>query len=180
MGTLTGGLRLLAPLALIWAAPVRADTAVATAVKATYLVKFAHYVAWPPATFAGPSAPITLCIVGRDPFGPAIDQAAKDDRVDQHPIIVRRLSSIDKAMPCQIVFVAGPAAAKALPALDGAPMLTVTDAGETRLRGLMQFDVRAGHVGFHIDDVAARRAGLDISSRLLAIALSLTSRPGGQ
>lgn len=178
MDTLKGWFGLLSALTLCWAPAASADTAVATAVKATYLVKFAHYVAWPPSSFASASAPINLCIVGRDPFGSAIDQAARGDRVDQHPIVIRRMASIDRNSPCHIAFVAGAVAAKALPAIDGAPILSVTDASETRQRGLMQFDLRAGHIGFQIDDVRARRVGLDISSRLLAIALSLTSRPG--
>ncbi|HEX4695207.1 YfiR family protein [Sphingomonas sp.] len=177
MDALKCGLGLISALALCWAPAAGADTGVATAVKATYLVKFAQYVAWPPSTFANPSAPINLCIVGRDPFGSGIDQAAKGERVDRHPIVVRRMASIDRNSPCHIAFVAGAVAAKALPAVEGAPILTVTDLSETRLHGLMQFDLRGGHIGFQIDDVAARRAGLDISSRLLAIAFSLTSRP---
>lgn len=154
------------------------DASIAAAVKATYLVKFPHYVAWPPAAGYGPTSPFILCIVGRDPFGGAIDQAARGDRVDLHPIVVRRMATITRRSGCHIAFIAGGVAEQALPAIDGDPVLSVTDAGETRARGIIQFELRDGHIGFHLDDLAAQRGGLTISSRLLSIALSVRSREG--
>ena len=157
--------------------PARAENgSVAAAVKATYLVKFAHYVAWPATAFSAPNAPLLLCIVGRDPFGAAIDAAARDERVDQHPVIIRRLPAIDRTVGCHIAFVAGGAAAKGLPVFDGAPVLSVTDAAETRARGVLSFALRDGHVGFDVDDRLAARGGLAINSRLLSIAWSVASR----
>lgn len=159
--------------------PARAENgAVATAVKATYLVKFAHYVAWPASAFATPTAALVLCVVGRDPFGAALDAAARDERVDQHPIVVRRLPVFDHTVGCHVAFLAGGAAAQGLSATDGEPVLSVTDEGETKVRGVLSFAVRDGHVGFDIDDRLAARAGLAINSRLLSIAWSVASRGG--
>lgn len=154
------------------------DASIAAAVKATYLVKFPHYVVWPPVAGYGPTSPLILCIVGRDPFGNAIDEAARGDRVDLHPIVVRRMATIAHGSGCNIAFIAGGVAEQALLAINGDPVLSVTDAGETRARGIIQFELRAGHIGFHLDDVAAQRGGLTISSRLLSIALSVRSREG--
>lgn len=155
-----------------------ADAAIAAAVKATYLVKFAHYVAWPPAATDGPAAPLVLCIVGHDPFGGAIDKAAQGERVDQHPIVVRRIATIDRSSICHIAFVSGETTAQELASIDGMPVLSVTDAADTPVRGMVQFELHDGHVGFHLDDLAAGRGGLAISSRLLSIALSVRSREG--
>lgn len=169
----------LALLLCLGAMPARAENgSVATAVKATYLVKFAHYVAWPASAFGAPTAPLTLCIVGHDPFGAAIDAAARDERIDQHPVVVRRLPAIDRAAGCHIAFIAGGAAAQGLAAIDGAPVLSVTDAGETSARGVFTFKLRDGHVGFDVDDRLAARGGLAINSRLLSIAWSVASREG--
>jgi hypothetical protein len=169
----------LAILLCLAGVPARADNgSVATAVKATYLVKFAHYVAWPANAFSAPNAPLSLCIVGHDPFGAAIDAAARDERVDQHPVTIRRLSAIDRAAGCHIAFITGGAAAQALSAIDGAPVLSVTDADETRTRGVLSFALRDGHVVFAIDDRLAAHGGLTISSRLLSIAWSVASRGG--
>lgn len=156
--------------------PARAVSSVEVAVKATYIVKFAHYVTWPASALSSPAAPIVVCIVGRDRFGATIDAAAKGDRIDQHPIIVRRMAAIDRSSGCSMAYLSGDVAARSLAAVDGSPILTITDASETAERGVFQFEVRGGHVGFNIDDKRAGRGGLGISSRLLSIALSVSSR----
>jgi len=38
-------------------------------VKAAFLYNFAKFVEWPPGTFANSNDPITICIVGQNPFG---------------------------------------------------------------------------------------------------------------
>lgn len=162
------------------AAPALAEQgSVAAAVKATFLVKFGHYVTWPAEAVEGPTAPLVLCIAGHDPFGSLIDRAAQGEHVDQHPIVVRRMSAVGRNSGCHIVFLSGDAG-PALAQLDGTPVLSVTDAADSRARGMVQFEVRGGHVGFHLDDMMARRGGLSISSRLLSIALSVRSREGGR
>ena len=175
--------RFAAGVLLLWAAlpavePARADGSVEAAVKATYIVKFTHYVVWPAAALGAATSPIVVCVVGRDPFGATIDAAARGELVEQHPVIVRRLATIDRGSGCNVAFLAGNAATGGLSAVDGAPILTVTDAAETRVRGIFHFRVRGGHVGFDVDDLKASRAGLTISSRLLSIALSVSSRGG--
>lgn len=168
----------LAMLGLIIATgvPARADSSVEAAVKATYIVKFTHYVTWPESVLNAPAAPIVVCIVGRDRFGSTIDAAAKGERVDRHPVVVRRMAAIGRGSGCHIAYLAGDVAARTLPALDGAPIVSITDASETVERGVFQFEVRDGHVGFNVDDKRAARGGLAISSRLLSIALSVASR----
>lgn len=169
----------LALLLCLAGLPARAENgSVAMAVKATYLVKFAHYIAWPVSAFASPTAPLLLCVVGRDPFGTALDAAARDERVDQHPVVIRRLPAMDRGAGCHIAFLAGGAAAQGLPVIDGAPVLSVIDEGETKARGVLSFALRDGHVGFDVDDRLAARAGLVINSRLLSIAWSVASRGG--
>src|SRR6185295_16921977 len=46
------------------------------AVKAAYLVKFPFFVEWPASAFASPTAPLVLCVIGDDPFGSLLDEAA--------------------------------------------------------------------------------------------------------
>src|SRR3546814_15163994 len=49
-------------------------------VKAAFLPKFAAYVNWPPSVMGAPDDPLQLCVIGRDPFGPGLDEAASRDR----------------------------------------------------------------------------------------------------
>ena len=52
-------------------------------------------------------------------------------------------------------------------------VLMITDQAVSAGRGAIHFAVVSGRVRFHIDNDAAIRAGLNISSRLLSLALSV-------
>lgn len=147
-----------------------------TAVKAAFLTKFPAYVDWPSTLHMAPNAPITLCIVGNDPFGRTIDAAARGQEVDHHPLVVKRMTSAAGADGCQVAFVdgnSGRSTAEMLRALQGKPVLTVTDGRSGPERGIIHFVLDGGRVRFHIDQAAAENAGLGLSARLLAIALSV-------
>ena len=151
------------------------------AVKAAFLPKFAPYVSWPPNAMPEPGAPHVICVVGRDPFSTLLDDAASDEKLGGSPIAVRRLERIDRGSGCHMAFIGGSGSQSvgaALATLSGTPVLTVTDARLARERGMVHFDLKDGRVRFHIDDAAARRSGLGLSSKLLSLALSVRQRRG--
>jgi len=144
-------------------------------VKAAYLYKFAPFVAWPPAVFASSSSPFQLCILGRDPFGAALDQAVSGQRVDGHPVAVRRLERVDAASGCHILYLGVSRAqttAEAVRAVRGAPILTVGD-GDRDGGAIIKFIVKDQRVRFNIDVAAAAANRMTISSKLLALATSV-------
>lgn len=152
------------------------------AVKAAFLPKFAPYVSWPPPATPAPGEPYVICVVGRDPLGTLLDDAASGERLGASPIVVRRLERVDRSSACHMAFLGGsgrqPVGA-ALATLGGAPVLTITDARIARERGMVHFDLKGGRVRFHIDAAAAHRAGLGLSSKLLSLALSVRQRARG-
>ncbi|HUZ12812.1 MAG TPA: YfiR family protein [Caulobacteraceae bacterium] len=174
-GLLQRGMAALA--AALVAAPglARATDGVApeTAVKAAYLSKFAPFVTWPQLARAPPDAPLTICVQGADPFDGVLDRLTAGERVGRHPVIVRRIAKLGADSGCQIAYVGGspkqPQAA-ALAAVEGEPVLTVTDSdsGGDR-RGIVHLILSGGHVRFIIDAGQADRDGLRISSKLLAL-----------
>jgi len=175
---LNGGRLLLALALLFGAAPARAQPS-EDAVKAAFLPRFARYVAWPPPALPAPGAPFQLCLIGRDPFGRLLDQAAASELIDGHGVAVRRLTSIGQAGACHLVFVQGAAGtdtARLLLALRDRPVLTVTDARAGPQRGMIHFTIVGGRVRFFIDEAAAAERGLTISSRLLALAAGVRQR----
>jgi hypothetical protein len=166
---LAGALLLLAP------APAAAQVT-DTAVKAAFLPKFARYVTWPSAAMPRGGDPFVLCVLGSDPFGNMLDDAARSQTVDGRRIAVRRLDSAASADGCQIAFVQGSRnrpAGQLIAALARKPVLTVTDAGNGSQRGIIHFAVVNGRVRFYIDQSAAAQRGLAISSRLLALAIGV-------
>ena len=144
-----------------------------SAVKATYLYKFAPFVEWPTSAFASPSSPFYLCVMADDPFGAVLDQAASGQRVDEHPVAVRRLRGADGAAGCHILYLGAAAKATngALRNLRGTPVLTVSD--QTDPGAIIRFVVKDGRVRFEIDTAAATANGVMISSKLLSLAVAV-------
>jgi hypothetical protein len=148
-------------------------------VKAAFLPRFARYVSWPPGALPSPGAPFQLCLVGRDPFGRMLDQAAVGELIDGRGVVVRRVASPERAGGCHLAFVQGPLpreTARMLQMMRRQPVLTVTDARAGPERGMIHFTVVAGRVRFFIDEAAAAQSGLSISSRLLALAAGVRQR----
>jgi hypothetical protein len=158
---------------LLAPAPSLADPSPELEVKAGYLVKFAPFVVWPEAAFAGPGAPLVLCVQGDDPFGSVLDRMVAGQSVGAHPVIVRRVTHLAADSGCQIAYLAGSSSqsqAAALKAVDGLPVLTVTDTEGDGGKGIVRLVQIDGRVRFVIDAARAGQSGLSISSKLLALA----------
>lgn len=173
------GVALALLLALLLPAPqARAAASLEYAVKAAYLTKFIPFITWPAGSFETPTSPVTICLVGDDPFAGALDQAARTAQLGARPLAVRHLEVPDAT--CRMVFLsaADPVlAAQVLDALRGKPVVTVADSG-LNLRGVISFAIEANHVRFDIDAGAADQDGLVISSKLLALARNVRKRSG--
>ena len=156
-------------------APAHADIS-DTAVKAAFIPKFARYVTWPPSAPARTASQLVLCIIGDDPFGTALNQAASSQSVDGRPFVIKRLPSAAGSSNCAIAFIDGPHAGETLAALARQPILTVTDARSSSARGVIHFAIVGGRVRFFIDNAQAQARGLTVSSRLLALAIGVNQR----
>jgi len=160
--------------ALLFVSPVGlyAQAALEYEVKAAFLLNFAKFVDWPPNAFAAPRSPLAICILGKDPFGHAIDDVVQDEVIDGRKVIVRRISQAPPAHTCQIVFTAetGREIRAILESL-GPGVLTVGE-GDAFVHegGIISFLIESRHVRFDVDRKAAELADLKLSSRLLAVA----------
>jgi hypothetical protein len=143
-------------------------------VKAAFLFNFAKFVTWPADTFADQNAPLVIGIAGDDPFGGAIDDITRGERVNGHPILVKRLGADDQLEHCQILFVSASERKRLrhiLETLSNAPVLTVGEPDDfARLGGVIRFTKDQYRVGFEINVDAAERSRLRISSKLLSLA----------
>jgi hypothetical protein len=141
--------------------------------RAQYLAKLPPFVQWPPSAFDSPTGPLNICLVGADPFGGALDRMVLGQHVDQHPIEVKRLAKVDKSAACHVLYLGalkGAAGAEALQAVRDAPVLTVTEAERDDPKGVVDFHVEGVQVRLEVDQDAARRGGLVVSSKLLSLA----------
>src|SRR5436305_4926410 len=62
-------------------------------VKAAFLLNFTRYTDWPASAFASDADPLVLCIIGQDPFGPALD-TVEGKTVKGHPIRIGRSATV--------------------------------------------------------------------------------------
>lgn len=158
--------------------PVFAQTSKPTQydVEAAYLCQFPKFVQWPgPVSPAGKSFPI--CVIGHDPFGHILEDAARGEQIQGLPLEARKITSAREAGGCRILFVGSSEAgevAAVLSALRRAPVLTVSDMPDFTLRGgVIQFELIGSRVRFRINLSNAERAGITLSSQLLKVAVSV-------
>ena len=143
-------------------------------IKAAFLYNFAKFVDWPAQSFPTSSDPIAVCVLGQNPFGPALEEAVRGKTVNYRPLALRKVSDAQQARQCHILFVSSSERKRLgalLGELKGASVLTV---GETEefipSGGVVNLKCDGERVRFEIDPEAATRAGLHISSKLLSLA----------
>ena len=143
-------------------------------VKALFLLNFIKYVDWPPDAFAGSNAPITIGLCGESKLHEALNSALAVKPIGGRTIVIRQVEATNDLTPCQILFVSHSEAARIGGILDRARVLPILTVGEDELfarkGGIINFVLRNGHVRLEIDLIAAKKAGLTISSRLLEVA----------
>jgi hypothetical protein len=164
------GVWLIAVLLLI-NAPLRADSiTLADAVKANYLFKFAPFVIWPAGVFASRVEPFSICLVNADSYGDELEQAVRDQTVQGHPVVIKRLSSLEGFEHCQVLYSGSVRWTPGFTAsVKRLPILTVAD-DEAANAAIIQFVRIDGRVRFNIDVDAAGQSDLTLSSKLLSLA----------
>lgn len=146
-------------------------------VKAAFLYNFGKFVEWPTNGFASTNAPLVIGVYGDNPFGNDLAEVVQDKNIDGHPVVTRQVT-INELKDCQILFITRSKQknlAEILRALDGADVLTVTENMEPFDSGLMiNFILRDDRIRFEINNTAAEKVGLKLSSKLLILAIKTT------
>lgn len=143
-------------------------------VKAALLLNFTKFVEWPEGAFAAAGSPITICVLGQDPFGAILDRAIEGESVNNHAIRTRRLLPDGDPRSCHLLFISRSErerSARIISGLRGASVLTVSELpGFADAGGMIEFLIEAGKARFYINAATAQAAGLKLSSRLLRVA----------
>jgi len=145
-------------------------------IKAAYLYNFAKFVEWPATAFPRETSPLTFCIIGKSPLNQVIESLAKKT-IKNRGLAIRQLSEIENPGECNILFIN--AALKAsipqiLTAAASFPILTVSDyKGFAAVGGNIEFVAVSDKIRFVINNQAAKRADLKISSHILRLATTV-------
>ncbi len=142
-------------------------------VKGAFLLNFAKFIDWPAATFRATTDPISICILGKSPFGTEFDKAAKSLDIGGHKIAVMVDVAFTALSACQIVFVSSAEGKRVRPLferLKGMSVLTVGEIdGFLSSGGVINFGLDGGKIRIEINAEAAEQANLRISAKLLSL-----------
>jgi YfiR/HmsC-like len=151
-------------------------TPTAYQVEAAYLYNFTKFVEWPTDS-AGKNQSFTICVLGDDPFGGALDTTLAGEEIHGSKLAARRIGTAQDSADCRILFVSSSEESRLneiLAALDGASVLTVSDIRDfSRRGGMIQFVMANGRVRFEVNVKNVARAGLSVSADLLEVALAV-------
>lgn len=143
-------------------------------VKAAFLYNFAKFVEWPPDVFANEKSPITLCVLGKDPFGRALDDVLQGKMINGREFLIRRTNDLAALKTCQLAFVSEAEIkrlSEIIKNLQGSSALLVGESeGFAERGGQIQFFLEDKKLRFSVNLDAVQRTRLKVSSKLLALA----------
>ncbi len=147
----------------------RADELPEYRLKAAFVYNFIVYAEWPAET----GGTLNLCLQGADPFGKEID-GLQGKAAGGRQIAVHRRAANESLKDCQIIYFSPTLAARLpqlLETLRGQVVLTIADSpGAARQGVALNMGVVQSKISFEANLLAARGAGLNLSSKLLRLA----------
>lgn len=168
-----GPVFLLAALAWLSSGRAGAQPSKEYQVKAAFLFNFTQFVKWPPQAFPSPDTPLTIGVLGSDPFGGALEAMVQGESINHHPLTVVHSQNPADLLGCQLIFVSRSEKdriGEVLSAVGSRPVLTVSDVDDfARQGGDIDLYLSDGRVRFEINPGSIRRGGLEVSSQLLTL-----------
>jgi hypothetical protein len=151
--------------------------------KAAFIYNFAKFTEWPQGTLPA-TAPFTACVLGASagggasasasPIQVALERTVKGRQFAGRQISVVQMRIDGQLRSCHLLYLSGVTLAQVaavLEAVRGAPVLTVSDVDDfARRGGIAQMFVEDGKMRFELNLEAAKRSGLELSSKLLVLA----------
>jgi hypothetical protein len=168
--------RCLALLACLAAAQLHAAVVKEYQLKAAFLFNFTKFVKWAAAP-ADATTPITIGVLGRNPFDDAFALLVQGRKVNGRDVIAKTIASATEAATVNVLFV--PAGEEALfqsmrGSLQSACVLTVGESEQfAALDGMITFATEGGKIHFEINMDAAQRSHVKVSAELQKLARSV-------
>ena len=149
-----------------------ADEIIEYQVKAAFIYNFIAFTHCPDST----SQTINLCIYGEDYFGQEIDKL-QNRSVNNRHIKVTRIADFDQLKACQAIFFSKSVSSQLssiLTNLQNEPILTLADSQNAAAQGVaITMSLINEKIVFAINLAKVRASGLDISSKLLQLAVKV-------
>ncbi|MFA6288095.1 MAG: YfiR family protein [Opitutaceae bacterium] len=162
-------------------APVEAQSTGAAfsadAVKAAYLVNFIRFTEWPASAFPSEDAPFVIGVAGNRELEEYLWKITGGKPLQGRKVRIVRLANLDDAANCQLLYIQSSDSVPLVPtaewlsAVRKKPVLTIAnEPGFIAKGGIINFYTDGNNLRFEISPTAALAVGLQLSSRLLALA----------
>lgn len=181
----------IASAACVWLTPAPAvcdhdvDKDKVLKVKAAYLYNFAKFIQWPEDRFADDKTPITIGVLGHDPFGSILDETVKGKKVNGRRFVIKRFQSRGgkntKALRrCHILYIS-PTERRHLEDilwdLHGFDVLVVGEGPNfAPAGGMVGFVLEEERIAFQVNREAVAKSRIRISAKLLRLARIVRTR----
>jgi hypothetical protein len=152
-------------------------------VKAAFLFNFIRFSDWPSSSFHDSSSPISIGLLGDDPFGPALDEVIHGETVRGRAIVIRRSHSIADLQTCQLLYISTSEKdrlADIIGELDQHAVLIVSDIDHSAHHGgMIGFFQEGKRIRFEINAASAQEHQVKLSAQLLSLG-RVVDVPGGK
>ena len=143
--------------------------------KAAFVYNFIKFTEWPAEEMANKDEPFVIGVLGKDPFGTALDKVIEGESFHQKPILVRRFSRMgESAGDSQVLFISASEESnltEILKLIEGKAILTVSEIENFAQRGgVIKLAKESNKLVFEINIDAAKHAGLAMNAQLLRLA----------
>lgn len=174
-----GAIANLGPVVAVYAAQVA--PASEYELKATFVFNFIKFTEWPGNNSGKSDEPFVIGIVGKDPFGAALDKVIEGETIHNRKIVVRRFPRMDDAAANSHILFISVSEERNLDAilklLDGQAVLTVSDIARFAERGgVVELKKDGNRIVFEINLSSAKRGGLNMNAQLLKLAKAVRRR----
>jgi len=157
------------------------EPSVQAEIKASFIYTLAKFVEWPPRMFPTAGAPVVFGVLGDDLLRQALERAVSGKRIDGRPILVTVVNRPSSLGRCHILFIGVSEPGRLREVLKetaGRGILTVGESEQfAETGGVLGLALAESMVRFKVNLEAADRAGLRISSKILALGEVLGNLP---
>nr|WP_290428778.1 YfiR family protein [Ramlibacter aurantiacus] len=166
-------------MATLWVQAQELGTAREPAVKAAYLLNFTAFVEWPPAALDAQDA-FVIGVYGDDAVAAELETLVVGRRVRGLPVVVRRAREVPTGERVHLAYLAARRESRVseMTARLAGPVLVVTHLNDGLAAGaVLNFVLDNGRLRFEASQRRAEQRDLRLSSRLLALAVTVEGRP---
>jgi hypothetical protein len=154
----------------------RAQSVDEARLQAAFVAKFPAFVSWPAHAWTG-RASVNICVYRSEAAASHLRELVAGELVSGRPITIATVAGPHQLEGCHVLFVPDGADARLVTAIASRPILTIgVERAFLEAGGIIALSRVDRRVRFEVDRTAADRAGLQLSSQLLRLAVAVHGR----